>query len=299
MDSDIATFVRVVERGSFKAAADDVGLTPSAVSKLVTRLEGRLGARLLYRTTRRLALTPEGEVFYKRACDIVDAIDEAMSEVAQAGSPRGQLRINCAVGFAYHQLSRVLPDFINRYPEIDVVLAVTDRVVDLLTENADVGIRSGVVTDQSLVARRFATLERRLYAAPDYLARRGVPQSPEDLKDHDCIVLGNRPPYRWPFYKDGSVQEVDITSRLVVNNAEAAFRIMLAGGGIARIADVIVDDAVRRQLLVPVLDDVSHPEPTPLSAVYPHGRFRSSRVRVFIDFLIEQFSETPWLQKQE
>lgn len=294
MDNDIATFVRVVERGTFRAAAEDVGLTPSAVSKLVTRLEGRLGTRLLYRTTRRLALTPEGEVFFKRAREIVDAIDEAMSEVAQADKPRGMLRINCAVGFGYHELSRVLPDFVARYPDIDVVLAVTDRVVDLLAENSDVGIRSGVVTDQSLVARKFAVLERRLYAAPDYLKLKGTPQSPDELAEHNCIVLGTHPPYTWPFRIDTVERKIDIKSRLVVNNAEAAYRLALAGGGITRIADVLVGNAVRNRSLVPVLDAFNDPEPTPLSAVYPYGRFRSSRVRVFVDYLIERFSKTPW-----
>jgi DNA-binding transcriptional LysR family regulator len=294
MDFDIRAFVRVVERGSFSAAAADVGLTPSAMSKLVTRLEGRLGVRLLYRTTRRLALTAEGETFHRRACDILEAIKDAEAEVAQAGQPRGRLRINCVTGFAFHELSGVVPSFIARYPDVSIELVVTDRVIDLLAENTDIGIRSGTINDPSLVARKIADFERCLYAAPDYLAQRGTPIMPSDLVDHDCIVHASKPPYHWPFRIDGRVATVDIRSRLVVDNAETALRIAMAGGGVTRIADVLVGEAVRNGRLVPVLADFHASEPIPLSAVYPQGRHRIPRVRVFLDFLVDRFSQVPW-----
>lgn len=295
MDFDIRAFAQVVEKGNFTAAATELDLTPSAVSKLITRLENRLGVRLLNRTTRRLSLTTEGETFYLRVRDILAAIEDAEAEVSLAGqNPRGRLRINCMTGFAFHELARVLPRFIERYPEVSIELAATDRVVDLLAENADVGLRSGKIVDVSLVARKIAIFERGLYASPSYLERRGTPSTPDDLKDHLCIVRAGKPPYIWPFNINGQLTEVGISSRLVVDNAETALRLVLAGGGIARIADILVGEAVREGHLVTVLRGFHNPDPIPLSAVYPHGRHRMPKVRAFIDFLIEEFSNSPW-----
>jgi DNA-binding transcriptional LysR family regulator len=177
--AEMQVFVRVVDRGSFSAAAEDLGMTPSAVSKVISRLEDRLGIRLLHRTTRRLALTPEGETYQVRAQDILAAIDDADAEVARLGTtPRGRLRVNTGTAFALHELVAALPDFMARYPEIELDLSVTDRVVDLLAENADVAIRTGQVTDPSLVVRKIADAERGLFVAPSYLDRRGTPASP-------------------------------------------------------------------------------------------------------------------------
>ena len=296
--SDLRTFVRVVERGGFAAASKDLGITPSAVSKLITRLEDRLSVRLLHRTTRRLALTPEGEIYHLRARDVLAAIEDADAEVSRAGQrPRGRLRVSCVTAFALHQLMPALPDFLARYPEVELELAVTDRVVDLLNENADVGIRSGTVADGSLVARKIAEITRGLYASPDYLARRGTPRSPDQLREHDCIVLSHIPSsHRWPFLADGKFALVEISSRTVVDIGEAALRLAVAGGGIARLADLIAAEALGAGLLEPVLPEMHVAEPVPLSAVYPQGRHRMPKVRAFLDFLIERFSHAPWRQ---
>ena len=298
--TDLRTFVRVIERGGFSAASSDLGLTPSAVSKLITRLEDRLGVRLLHRTTRRLALTPEGETYHLRARDILAAIDDAEAEVSGAGQrPRGRLRVSCVSAFALHQLVPKLPDFVARFPEIDLELAITDRVVDLLAENADVGVRSGPIDDASLVGRKIAEIERGLFASPKYLARRGTPRTPEQLRDHDCIVLGPIPSsHRWLFRDNGQVngqvRGIDIRSRVLVDSGEAALRLAIAGGGIARVADLLVAEAVREGLLKPVLTESHLAEPVPLSAVYPQGRHRMPKVRAFLDFLVERFSHAPW-----
>ncbi|MER1966327.1 LysR family transcriptional regulator [Castellaniella sp. GW247-6E4] len=295
MNADLRTFVLVVERGSFSLAAAELGLTPSAVSKLVSRLEDRLEVRLLHRTTRRLSLTPEGDIFHLRARDILAAIEDAEAEVSQAGRmPRGRLRINCVTGFAFHELANALPVFSARYPDMHIELAVTDRVVDLLAENADIGIRSGAILDPSLVARKIADFERRLYAAPAYLAKRGMPGTPGDLAAHDCIVHASKPPYRWPFLVNGGLVDVDVAARLAVDNAETALRIAVAGGGITRVADLLVGESVRSGCLVPVLDDFHVVDPIPLFAVYPQGRHRMPKVRVFLDFMLERFSHGPW-----
>jgi DNA-binding transcriptional LysR family regulator len=294
--SDVRTFVRVVERGGFAAASKDLGVTASAVSKLITRLEDRLGVRLLHRTTRRLALTPEGEIYHLRARDILAAMDDAEAEVSRAGQqPRGRLRVNCVAAFAYHQLTPALPNFLARFPEIELELGVMDRVVDLLAQNADIGIRSGPIHDGSLVARKIAEITRGLYASPEYLTRRGVPRTYEDLSAHDCIVLSHIPSsHHWPFQEKGRTKTVQIRSRTVVDSGEAALRITIAGGGIARLADLVVRDAVVDCRLVPVLAETHVVEPVSLSAVYPYGRHRMPKVRAFLDFLVERFGHAPW-----
>jgi DNA-binding transcriptional LysR family regulator len=296
--TDMRVFVRVVERGSFSAAAEDLQLTPSAVSKLVTRLEDRLGVRLFHRTTRRLALTPEGETYHLRARDILAAIDDAETEVAQSGTTaRGRLRVNAGTAFVLHELAAALPDFLYRYPEVEVELAVTDRMIDLLAENADVAIRTGPISDPSLVARKIADAERGIFASPAYLDRHGVPQTPDDLSRHNCIVLSSIPAInRWPFRDGTKVRIVQVTSRVIVDDAEVALRLAIAGAGIVRVSDILVGEAVRRGLLVPLLADQHVAEPLPVSAVYPQGRHRMAKVRAFVDFIVERFSDAPWRQ---
>ena len=296
MTIDMRVFVRVVERGNFSAAAQDLGLTPSAVSKLISRLEDRLGTRLLHRTTRRLALTPEGETYHLRARDILAAIENAEAEVARAGTtPRGRLRVNMNTAFMLHALARALPAFLGRYPDIELDLSVTDRTVDLITENCDVAIRIGPIGDPSLVARIFARTERDVFGSPDYLARRGTPEAPEDLTQHDCIRLSSMPALnRWPFKTRSGVKEIEAAGRIAVDDAEAALRLAIAGAGLIRVADLLAGDAVKRGELMPLLTAHRVVEPVSVAAVYPEGRHRMAKVRAFIDFLVEQFSGTPW-----
>ncbi|RAI42438.1 LysR family transcriptional regulator [Rhodoplanes roseus] len=298
--TDMRAFVQVIQRGSFSAAAEDLGLTPSAVSKLVSRLEDRLGVRLLHRTTRRLALTPEGETYLVRARDILSAIDDAETEVARASTtPRGRLRLNTGSAFMLHELAATLPDFLNRHPEIEIEITVTDRV-DNLVENADVAICIGPIADRSLVARRFAHTERGIFAAPRYLERRGVPQSPDDLDGHDCIVLSSVPSInQWPFRAGNEIRSFEARGRLVVDDAEAALRLAVSGAGLVHLSDLLVGNAVRRGELVPLLTEHHMVEPIPISAVYPQGRHRMLKVRVFIDFLVERFTEAPWRTRVE
>jgi DNA-binding transcriptional LysR family regulator len=294
--TDLRAYVQVVERGGFAAASKHLGITPSAVAKLITRLEDRLSVRLLHRTTRRVALTPEGEIYHLRARDILAAIDDADAEVSQAGrQPRGRLRVNCVPAFALHQLMPALPEFLARCPEVELDFALTDRVVDLLAENADVGIRTGHVQDTALVARKIAEIRRGLFASPSYLERRGTPSRPEDLRDHDCIVLNiSRSSHRWPFCERGQAKALDVASRVLVDSGEAALRVAIAGGGIVRLADLIVAEAVGEGKLQPVLATSHLAEPVPLSAVYPQGRQRMPKVRAFLDFLVARFGQTPW-----
>lgn len=292
----MAAFVRAVEKGGFSPAARELGLTPSAISKLVTRMESRLGVRLLNRTTRRLALTPEGEAFFHRAQRILADIEEAENEVARfRARPRGKLRVNVGTAFGYHQLVPALAEFLARYPEMAVELTITDRVVDLVEEGADMGIRSGHLADSSLVARKICDMERVICASPAYLERHGTPRRPEDLLGHNCLLFTGAPHLqRWPFRTDEGVREVAVTGTLSASNAEALVQLAVMGLGVIRLADVTVGDAIAKGRLVPVLADVHHVEPLPLHAVFPHGRHRSPRVAALVEFLLEKFSDAPW-----
>lgn len=293
--SDLRVFVRAVDLGSFSAAAKDLGLTPSAVSKLVSRLEDRLGARLLERSTRRLALTPEGEMFFARAKRIIADIEEAEEEVTRVrGAPRGRLHINSGTAFGLHQLAPALADFLARYPEIDLELSITDRLVDLIEEHADIAVRSGHIPKGPFVQRKIADLQRVICAAPRYLAEHGTPKVAADLRQHDCVVVAGPGLNRWPFKTRTGVDVVDVHPRVTTDDAEAALRLAVEGAGIVRLSDVIVGGPLKRGDLVPLLTDVHHVEPFPLAAIYPAGRQRLPRVAVFIEFLVERFGSAPW-----
>lgn len=294
--SDMGAFVRAVELGGFSMAAREMGLTPSAISKLVTRLEDRLGVRLLNRTTRRLALTPEGEAYFHRAQRILADIEEAENEVARfRAKPRGLLRINVGTAFGMHQLAPALPQFLARHPEMQVELTITDRLVDLIEEGADIGIRLGTLPDSSLVARRICEVERVVCASPAYLRKNGTPRKPGDLLAHNCLSMTYAPNLRrWPFATREGVRHVEVSGNATASSADALLQLALLGVGVIRLSDVIVGTAVAEGRLVPLLQEQHHSEPLPLHAVYPQGRHRSPRVAAMVEFLVERFACAPW-----
>jgi len=294
--TDMAAFVRAVELGGFSLAARDLGLTPSAISKLVTRLEDRLGVRLLNRTTRRLALTPEGEAYFHRSQRILADIAEAENEVATfRAQPKGLLRINVGTAFGMHQLAPALPEFLARNPEVQVELTITDRVVDLIEEGADLGIRLGTLVDSSLVARKICELERVVCASPDYLRRHGTPRSAEELLKHNCLSVAYAPNLRrWPFETREGLRHVEVSGNVSATSADTLLQLALLGVGIIRLSDVIVGEALAQGRLVALLEDIHHAEPLPLHAVYPQGRHRSPKVAAMVDYLVERFSGAPW-----
>lgn len=298
MESTLAmsAFVRAVERNGFSQAARDLGVTPSAVSKLVTRLERRLGVTLLHRTTRRLALTPEGEIYFERARRIVDAIADAEEEVMRAGErPRGRLRIVVGTAFGTYALVPALPEFQARYPEIEIELSLTDKVVDLADTGADLATRLGPLGDVNLVARKLTDFTRVVCAAPSYLARHGTPATPDDLSRHNCLTVADVAGQReWPFDVGDGVRDVPVHGTVTVNNAETLYELALLGMGVIRLSDVIVGPAIRDGRLVPLLTDTHRPEALPLYAVYPAGRHRPLKVIAMIDFLVEKCADPPW-----
>jgi DNA-binding transcriptional LysR family regulator len=291
--AQMTAFVRAVETGGFTAAARSLGLTPSALSKLVTRLEDRLGARLLHRTTRRLQLTAEGEAFFARARPILTAMDEAEAEVSQAGaSPRGLLRVQCGSTFGLHQLARAIPRFLEMHPDVEIDLNISDQPSGALEEGVDLAIRTGPLDESSMVARRISTMSRVICAAPAYLRRHGTPRTPDDLQQHNCLWITGLPALRrWPFDTDDGIRVVLVSGNVVANNAEAVLQLAVAGVGITRLTDVIVGDAIRNGLLVPILTDWHHVEPVPLFATYPSGRNLSPKLRAMVDFLVEFFGD--------
>jgi DNA-binding transcriptional LysR family regulator len=188
-----------------------------------------------------------------------------------------------------------LPEFLARYPEIEVDLTITDRVVDLVEEGADVGLRTGHLADSSLVSRKICDLERVICAAPAYLERRGRPRKPGDLLAHNCLVISGTPQFqRWPFRFPDGVRDVAVSGNVSANNAETLVQLAVNGLGIIRLVDVVVGEAIARGELEPVLAQSHHVEPLPLHAVFPHGRHRSPRVAALVDFLVEKFSGAPW-----
>ncbi len=293
---EMEAFVRSVELGGFSAAARDLGLTPSALSKLVTRLESALGARLLNRTTRRLTPTAEGGLFLARCRTILTEIEDAENEVGRARArPQGKLRLHVGVGFGTHQLVPALPRFIERYPEVQVELIVEDRTLSLVREGIDIAVRPGPPTDASLVAREVCEFERVVCASPDYLARHGEPRSPDDLDQHNCITRAGQPALaRWPFDTPSGRRLVDVAGGISANNAECVLQFAILGLGIVRLNEFIVSEDIRTGRLVPVLAKSHCAEPVPMHAFYQHDRRRLPRVAAMLDFLVESFRDAPW-----
>lgn len=291
--TEMAAFVRVAELGSFARAAEDLEMTPSALSKLVTRLEDRLGVRLMTRTTRRLALTPEGETYLVRAREVLALIERAEAEVtASRTAPKGHLRVNTGSAVAARLANEAIPEFLALYPEVSLDLTVTDRLIDVVAENVDVVLRAGSPGSGDLVVRKITDLHRVICASPDYLAREGTPRIPADLLNHNCLTLSH--PARinvWPFATPDGINRLEVSGTFSSDNATLLMEMGVNGTGIIRLADFVVGRALREGWLVPLLEDCHVSEPVPLWAVMAPGRHRAPRVRAFVDFVAERLRE--------
>jgi DNA-binding transcriptional LysR family regulator len=294
--SAMAVFVKAVELGGFSAAARALNLTPSAVSKTVSRLEDRLGVRLLNRTTRSLIPTPEGATYLERARSILADIEEADQEITRFRSaPRGLLRLHTSVAFGLHLLPPSLPEFMRRYPEMQLDIAVSDRMPDLAEEGFDLAVRSGEVQDPSLIARRICFMERVICAAPSYLAAHGTPTAPDDLLKHNCLLLSSQPELGyWPFDTPQGVRTVKVNGNLIADNAETGVQLAILGLGLIRLGDILVGEPLRRGELVAVLTEAHHVQPVPIHVMYLPGRHRSPKVVAMAEYLLEQFGHAPW-----
>ena len=287
----LEAFAKVAETQSFSEAARRLRQSKSAVSRHVAALEADLGARLFHRTTRSLTLTEAGRDYFARATRILADLEEADASVSQLqAAPRGHLRVNAPMSFGFLHLAPALGDFLALYPEVELDVTLTDRFIDLIDEGIDVAVRIGTLTDSSLVARRLAVIRRVLCASQDYLARRGVPKTPDDLKSHDCLSNTNINITReWRFiHPDGSPWPVEVKGRMSANSGDMLRVAALHGHGFVHLPTFIVGDDLKAGTLVSVLEPYISQDLT-LNAVYPTARHLSPKVRAFVDFLGDRF----------
>ena len=289
-------FVTVVRAGSFTAAGDKLGISSSYVSKLVTRLESRLGVRLLHRTTRKLALTEAGQTFYSECDEAFGRIEEATKHIeANSDSPRGELRVSIPTNLGLVWLSRALSNFVHRHANLTMDLVYLDRHVDLLDEGFDLAIRIGELPDSSLIARRLLQIRRVLVASPSYLSEHGSPESPEELKNHDCLVYSySRVPHAWTMINDQTKEETEVLvkGRLVANSGFALAEAATCGVGITFLPESHIANHLSDGRLVRVLPEWSNQ--VPMHAVFPSGRYIPSKVRILVEYLAEKLHEPPW-----
>ncbi len=289
--SDIAVFVRVVELGSFTKAADTLEISKAAVSKYVNRLEQRLGARLMHRTTRRLTLTEAGQALYGRSSAALAELGEAENDVAQlTGKPRGTLRVTAPTYFGSTTLAPHLKEYRALYPEVALDLDLSDRLVDLVKERFDVAIRISAMHDSSLVATRLAPCPTALVAAPSYLRRHGMPKTPADLASHEGLGYSIvRTPNEWRFRAPkGRWLTVTVHSTIRCNNDFALKQFALDGLGIVFFPRFFVENELASGKLVQVLEDYPGPDLS-INAVYETRRHLLPKVRSFLNFLTERF----------
>jgi DNA-binding transcriptional LysR family regulator len=281
-------FVTVADLKGFAAAARKLRLSPSAVTRLIASLEDRVGARLLQRTTRQVALTDAGARYLERARRILADIEEA--EIAAEGErarPTGRLVISAPVGFGRLHVSSVLTAYLKRHREVSAELRLEDRVINLVEEGVDLAVRIGQLPDSSLVARHVGDMRRIMVASPSYLKSRGEPKRPQDIAAHDAIQSGSTSGQaEWRFVEGGTEIRMDYAPRLVTNTADAAIRYAEAGGGLTRVLAYQAAEAIKRGRLKIVLAKFEQPV-LPIHIVYPTSRLLSAKVRTFIDLVVE------------
>jgi len=291
----IAVFSRVAERGSFTAAARDLGLSKSAVSKQVARLEERLGARLLHRTTRRLHLTEVGQAYFERARRIVTDAEEAELAVTRLhAEPRGTLKINAPMSFGIAHLAPAIPEYMALYPDVRIDLSMNDRQLDLIEDGFDLGIRIGRLADSSLIARRLAPCRLAVAATRAYWDKHGRPDHPRDLADHACMVYDHlAAPGDWTFQEDGVDFSIRVDGPLKSNNGEALLAAVLAGQGVILQPTFLCGPATCGGQLEEVLAGYTLTDIF-VNAIWPGNRHLSAKVRTFVDFLVQRFGPVPY-----
>lgn len=285
------TFAQVVASGSFTGAAEQRGVSKKLVSKYIAALEAHLGTRLLHRTTRSLSLTEAGALYHVRCVQLLEDLDALENDLqSETARPRGKLLVSAPVTFGEMHLVPLIAEFKSRYPEIAVELRLNDRYVSLVDEGFDLAIRIGELEDSGLIARRLAPAPILVCAAPAYLDRSGMPQLPEELKDHACILDSNlRSGAAWPFLIGGRKKNVAVTGGVTVNSARSSRDLALRGHGIAFCPAYVVAPDIERGTLVPLLTDFNALDLS-IYAVYDSNRNLAPKVRAFVDFLAAAFN---------
>lgn len=288
--SELNALVKVVQAGSFTRAADNLGTQKAHLSRLLTRLEQRLGVRLIERSTRALSLTEVGREIFERTVSILGAVED-VERVAQRmlAEPRGVLKLSCGVEFGLIAVGRWVTGYLQRYPQVAVEADYTGRLVDIVHEGFDLAIRVGELGDSRLAARKLGELRYGLYASRDYLARRGAPQSADELASHELLYF-NAGSHRHGWRLLNGLQElrVDVASRLRVNNSFAVRDAAINGLGIALLAHVVAADSVAAGSLLRLLPDWA-PVAVPVHAVFPSARYLTPKVRAFVDHAVSAF----------
>jgi DNA-binding transcriptional LysR family regulator len=290
---EMLVLAKVVEAGSFTAAAAELGLPKSTVSRKISELEARLGSRLLQRTTRRLSLTDVGRTYYQYCARIVaeaEAAERAVSELQEV--PRGPLRVTAPLNFDF--LGPIVSGFLERYPEVQLELTCTDRVINLVEEGYDVGIRAGQLADSALIARRLGSAQRYLVASSAYVKRRGRPRTPHDLTGHEHLLFGagqSRTSLR--LEREGEFVDVAVTPRLIVNDVDLLYDAATAGLGVAAVPVFRCADDLTRRRLEHLLQGWQPPA-APIHAVYPSTRHLSPKMKAFLEHLQAALDPPPW-----
>jgi DNA-binding transcriptional LysR family regulator len=299
---ELTVFLRAVETGSFSGAARDLSLNPSTVSKLISRIEERLGTRLFARSSRVVRLTADGEIFRAGAMRALAALEEAEVEIASSRAPtsiKGTLRIHSLPAFARYQLAPRIPALINRYPDLHVEFLLSNETPNFIEQKIDVAIQSGDLVDSALMRRRLGTSRWVICAAPSYLAEKGVPETPEDLQDHNCLNFTPEIPFReWPLVDNRTRKpmRIKVGGSISSNHGEMLLDLARLGVGIVRLAEFHIGGDLNRGTLVPLLRDYQNEEEEPIHALYLHRRLTHIRVQTFLDFLEESFGSgrAPW-----
>jgi len=285
--------VRVVDSGSFSAAARHLGVAPSSVSRQINELEVDLGAILFVRTTRKLNLTEAGQLYYERASSIINDVDEAKLALSQLGSPSGILRVTVPSGIGRELVVSAVPAFLDEYPAIKIVLSMTDQMVDIVDAGIDVAIRVGRQQDSSFKARKIGESKRVVCASPEYLKNAGIPRTPADLEQHNCVTWRDHPGHNtWAFRGPDGISKVRVSGSFFAKSADALVAATVAGLGLSLLPDWNMGIELRQKQLCAVLTDYeASPAASPVYAVHAHQRYVPPKIRAFIDFLVETFAQ--------
>lgn len=292
--SSLQAFVKVVQAGSFTRAADALNTQKAHLSRVISQLEKELGVRLLERTTRALSLTEIGREFFERSVGILAAMEDAKRAVQKAqGEPRGTLKLTCGVEFGTIAVSPWIALYLQRYPEVQVDSDFTGRLVDFVHEGFDLAIRLGPLADSSLAARRLGELTYGLFAAPEYLKRRGAMLQPGDLQAHDMLMFaGGSRQTAWTLHRAGQMERIELQPRLKANNVFAVRDAAIAGLGVAQLPQILAAPALQTGQLQAVLPSWSPPT-VPVHAVFASARYLTPKVRAFIDLAVEAMRSDP------
>ncbi len=287
-------FIRVVQTGSFSAAAREQNTSQATISKKVAALEAKLGIKLLTRSSRELSLTQAGGDYFDRCVPIIAELDEAEASArSQVASPKGIIRLTAPVAFGRLVLAPVLPEFLSLYPEIKVDLALSDKHVDLISEGVDVAIRARLLEDSSLVARHLFDNPMLLVASPQYLERQGEPTEPEALKRHNCLVYSLLKSVNiWHFRHEGKDISMPVNGNFQCDNGDTILEMVLKGVGLAQLPIWMLDEHLSSGRLKWVMPEYVAP-PLPFNAIFPQSRYEPLKVRAFVDFIKQKLSENP------